>query len=414
MTDLDEAARAVLRANDRGGYTVPTAGLYPYQWNWDSAFAAWGFATFDTDRAWLEVETLMAGQWPSGMVPHILFHRPDPGYFPGPEVWGPVPGPIPSSGISQPAVAASAVARIWALDPDRARLAALFPRLLAWHRWWMGWRVSAGGAAFITHPWEAGRDNAPDWDGGMAALDPSGIAPYQRRDTGHVDAAMRPTQADYDRYVWLVERGRRLAWDDAALARDCPLRIADPTVHFILLRAMRDLRTLAAALGADGAEIAAWIARLEAGASELWNPATGAYDARDLLTGRFAGCVSNASFLAWWAGLDAADMLPTLQRILAASPHPVPSHDPASPRFEPRRYWRGPVWGILNCLIATGLAEQGHATLAERIRAATAALIEAHGFAEYFDPETGAPAGGGHFTWTAAIWLTWASPTAAR
>ena len=30
--------------NDRGGYTVPTEGLYPYQWNWDSAFVALGFA----------------------------------------------------------------------------------------------------------------------------------------------------------------------------------------------------------------------------------------------------------------------------------------------------------------------------------------------------------------------------------
>ena len=96
---LDEQARAILRGNDRGGYTVPTAGLYPYQWNWDSAFAAWGFAQFDIDRAWLEMETLFSGQWPSGMVPHILFHRPDPGYFPGPDVWGADRGPIPSSGI---------------------------------------------------------------------------------------------------------------------------------------------------------------------------------------------------------------------------------------------------------------------------------------------------------------------------
>ncbi len=43
MQNLDEQARDILRANDRGGYTIPTAGLYPYQWNWDSAFAAWGF-----------------------------------------------------------------------------------------------------------------------------------------------------------------------------------------------------------------------------------------------------------------------------------------------------------------------------------------------------------------------------------
>ena len=39
--------------NDRGGYTVPTAGLYPYQWNWDSAFVALGFNQFDKiARGW--------------------------------------------------------------------------------------------------------------------------------------------------------------------------------------------------------------------------------------------------------------------------------------------------------------------------------------------------------------------------
>ena len=61
---LREAARAVLAVNDRGGYTVPTAGLYPFQWNWDSAFVAMGFATWDCDRALAELEHLAEGQWP--------------------------------------------------------------------------------------------------------------------------------------------------------------------------------------------------------------------------------------------------------------------------------------------------------------------------------------------------------------
>ena len=33
MATLDDKARAILRGNDRGGYTLPTAGLYPYQWH---------------------------------------------------------------------------------------------------------------------------------------------------------------------------------------------------------------------------------------------------------------------------------------------------------------------------------------------------------------------------------------------
>ena len=50
MTMRDDQARAILRGNDRGGYTVPTDMLYPFQWNWDSAFAAWGLAAVPPAR----------------------------------------------------------------------------------------------------------------------------------------------------------------------------------------------------------------------------------------------------------------------------------------------------------------------------------------------------------------------------
>ncbi|MEO0653296.1 MAG: hypothetical protein AAFY77_00355 [Pseudomonadota bacterium] len=413
---LDEQARAILSANDRGGYTVPTAGLYPYQWNWDSAFAAWGFATFDVARAWAEVETLFSGQWPDGMVPHILFHKDDPGYYPGPDVWGTEGhGPIPSSGISQPPVAASFVRAIWEADRDAgtARARALFPKLVAWHRWFMDWRTEQG-AVCITHPWEAGRDNAPDWDGALAGIDPVGVGEYTRRDTTHVDAAMRPTKYDYDRYIWLVQQGRRLGWDQAALRRENPFRVADPTMTFILMRAHRDLIWMGQALGEDVGEIEGWVETLTAGAATLWNPEIAAYDAYDTRAGKFAGCVSSASFLCWYGGVDDDRMLDQIARVWDAVTFPVPSHDPASDNFDAKRYWRGPTWGMINALIGIGLAAHGHVSHAERLRASTAELMAKHGFAEYFDPLTGAPAGGGTFTWTAAVWLAWASPQAGR
>lgn len=87
MNDLSHAAIDILKENDRGTYTVPTKGLYPFQWNWDSCLTALGQRHFDESRAWTEIETLFANQWPDGMVPHIVFHKPDDGYFPGPDVW---------------------------------------------------------------------------------------------------------------------------------------------------------------------------------------------------------------------------------------------------------------------------------------------------------------------------------------
>jgi hypothetical protein len=102
---------------------------------------------------------------------------------------------------------------------------------LAYYRWIMAARAESGAVA-ISHPWEAGRDNAPDWDEAMAGIDPTGVAPYTRRDTGHVDPRMRPTKADYDRYIWLVQFARERRWDEAAIAAESPFRVADPTMTF--------------------------------------------------------------------------------------------------------------------------------------------------------------------------------------
>ena len=79
----------------------------------------------------------------------------------------------------------------------------------------MDWRTTRDDAIIVTHPWEAGRDNCADWDSAMKLIEPVGVGEYTRRDTSHVDASMRPIKADYDRYIWLVQRGRRLGWDDA-------------------------------------------------------------------------------------------------------------------------------------------------------------------------------------------------------
>jgi len=89
----------------------------------------------------------------------------------------------------------------------------------------------------------------------------------------------------------------------------------------------------------------------------------------------------------------------------------VPSLDVRNKSFDGKRYWRGPVWAIMNTLIGMGMDEMGMKEGAE-LRKLTADLITEHGFSEYFDPRDGTPAGGQSFTWTAAIWLGWASPSA--
>ena len=403
-------AREVLRANDRGGHTVPTAKLYPYQWNWDSLFVALGWAEVDMGRAWLEIETLFRAQWPSGMVPHIVFWSRHATYSPGPEVWGTEDMTPPTSGISQPPVAATVVRRL--AEMDRLPGVELIDSIERWHRWWHSARDPAGrGVIAIAHPWESGRDNSPDWDAPLAAVDTSTVGTYERRDLELVDEAMRPHAVEYDRYLALVGFGVSQGWDDAAIANSNPFWVADPGISAILLRAERDLQWLQDSTGIDSADTVRRIERLESGFEQFWNPAVGNYCSLDLRTGAFAAAGTSASFLAMYAGIDhhAAELVAELEAWAEESNFVVPSFDPRHTAFEPLRYWRGPVWCMVNYMIATGLADLGYGDWAERVRVSSRDLILRSGMAESFDPITGGAVGGSNFAWTAALWLAWAS-----
>jgi mannosylglycerate hydrolase len=409
-------AREILVRNDRGGYTVPNGRVYPFQWNWDSAFVSLGFAAFDLERAWRELLTLFDGQWEDGFLPHIIFWKDDAGYFPGPAVWG--TGRTPqTSGITQPPVAASAVRDLWERS-DRAVfrqcLEELFPKLLAWHKWFARVRDPLGnGLALIVHPWESGRDNSPEWDAASSRIDTSRVGSYERRDTSHIDQSMRPTKLDYDRYVALVQFGRSLGWDHERIGRGSPFRVVDIGTTMILLRANRDLLALAEALGrdAEAAELRHNIARAEAGVSWLWNDRVGAYCSRDIISEESTGMVTGASFLSFYAGLrdEARDrrLLAHLERIASRTKYLLPSLDPAHPAFDSIRYWRGPVWAVINYLVGRGLLEAGHTLWGEKVRSDTRELIQQAGMYEYFCPLTGKGVGGDDFSWTAAIWLHW-------
>ena len=122
-TELVSAAREVLKANDTGRWTRPSPAQYPHQWNWDSAFISLGWATFDWDRACMEIESMLRARWREGMIPHIHY---DPryveAYFPGPDRWPntrqhtAVDGEL-TSGISNPTVLITAARLIGERQP---------------------------------------------------------------------------------------------------------------------------------------------------------------------------------------------------------------------------------------------------------------------------------------------------------
>jgi glycogen debranching enzyme len=413
VAELAAEAREVLSRNDRGGYTVPTEGLYPFQWNWDSAFVAMGFAVFDVDRALRELEMLVLGQWSDGMIPHIVFHAPAETYFPGPDVWGTAHDP-PTSGISQPPVLGTALRAVSerADAGHRDRIVRLFRSALASHRWWAAARDPEGsGLVAILHPWESGRDNAPCWDGALARVPESTSTPVRRRDTGHVEASMRPSDAEYRRYIHLVDAYRDVGWDPARMWAAAPFRVADVGLNAILLRAEEDLLALADRFGGpgDAAEIAGRAGRLAEALRGCWDEALGCFVSVDLVSGERIRSASSGGFLpvATGAPTDAqvAAMADRVADWRARGLLAVPSAPPEDPGFDSRRYWRGPVWPVVNWLIADGFARHGRSEVAAAVDADTLEAISAGGMREYFDPLTREALGGPSFSWTAAAVL---------
>ena len=425
----------MLRQNDLGGWTKPAPRLYPHQWSWDSAFIAIGLAHVDPDRALRELEVLFTAQWSDGRVPHIVFNPDSHDYFPGADVWAThalnsaAPRSPQTSGLIQPpvhAVAAWLLARV-AGDQLRPRLAALYPKLLAWHRYLATARdPESSGLLSIYHPWESGTDNSPRWDAALARVEVGDVPPYQRHDLKHADASERPTHAEYDRYLWLVEGLKAAAYDDERVHAAHPFVIKDVLMSAIFALANDALGQLARALGrptSDTVEIATWTDATTRAVEAAWDPDSRLALDVDVRAGQPIHVRTCAGLAPIVLPHGRRDLLESTVAVLvgeafAGQPGQafavIPSAVSGSPGYQPRAYWRGPAWPFINWLYWWALRQHGFAAEADALREANLRLLdrpEAR-FAEYFEPVTGEPLGSLEQSWTAAVTLDWL--TAAR
>ncbi|WP_162924565.1 glucosylglycerate hydrolase [Rubrobacter indicoceani] len=434
---LPEQAAAVLRLNDMGGWTKAAPALYPHQWSWDSGFISIGLAHLDSGRAINELRTLFDKQWDSGKVPHIVFNpeAPPNSYFPGPEHWtntGDFPGAPPyTSALCQPPIHAVGAWRIRELALERGDgaeigevdsfLAELYPKLLAWHRYLLTERDPQGsGLVTIYHPWESGTDNSPRWDAAMDAIEVGEMPGFRRRDLSHVeDVSERPTDGEYQRYIWLVEKIKRTRCHEEELQKTHPFRVKDVLMSAILVRANEVLLRIAEVVGAPQSERAEISRRAELGRAGLelcWDEEYGLYLDYDVVSEKplrsrtvagfgplFAGGTDEGRVRRMLATMDSRHFLGD-ERL--ARPLP-PSTSPSEARFHPRSYWRGPVWPVVSWLLWRSLLDLGEKSRADRILNESLEQISTGGFAEYFEPFTGGPLGSGDQSWTAAVVLDW-------
>ncbi len=372
-------AERVLRQNwlegERDGtafaYTRPDPTRYPWQWYWDSCFAAVAWRGFDRSRSRRELESLLAAQREDGFIGHTIF-------------WD---RPVSLSRLPFYNVASRRAFQTETIQPPLLawawRLAvgdpAADPRIGAQVEWLARNRDLEGdGLLWIVQPDESGLDASPKFD-----------EVWGRRANGRIG------------FPCLVRRNRRLGFDAA--------RIGDaggPLLCEVLVNTFWSLSLQA--LGRPSATPAI--------VDRLWDEARGLFVDEARPGGLRPRTVTWASL----APLALPDLPEEIGRRLveehllsprefatAVAPPSVavsePSYEPGGGRGPIRRYWRGPTWVNSAWMVWLGLRRLGYDEEAARLTAGLFGAVEREGLREYYDPRDGSGLGAEHFAWSALV-----------
>jgi hypothetical protein len=351
-------------------YTCPSPNHYPWQWYWDSCFAAISWRRFDRGRSRRELESLLAAQREDGFIGHTIFWETPLAGFRRLTYNVTSRNALMTASIQPPALAWA-----WKIavgDPGEV------PGIRRHHEWLSENRDRDGdGLIWIVQPDESGLDASTQFD-----------AIWGRRAHG------------LPGFVGLVRRNRHLGYDlrriDAA---------GGPVCCEVVTNVLYNLSRLALGLPSLTDRI---VERMYDEQAELFRPLAVPEPSRPPAV--------------TWAAL-APLALPDLpapigQRLIQRHlldrsrfwlPYPPPSVSAADPSFSltdtnlfgrNRRYWRGPTWINSAWLLWLGLVRLGYGERASELAGRVAAMVTASGLREYYHPYTGAGMGAVDFAWS--------------
>ncbi len=371
------------RDGTRFAYTRPSPSRYPWQWYWDSCFAAIVWRRFDSARARAELETLLAAQRDNGFIGHTIF-------------WD---RPVALSRLPFYNVAARGSFQTETIQPP----------LLAW-----AWKIAVGDPAA-----EPRIGAQADWLSAERDLEGDGLLWILQPDESGLDASPK-----FDP-IWgwranarigfplLVHRNRRLGFD----ARRVRER-GGPVLCETLVNTLWSLSLQA--LGRPSVTPAL--------VDRLWD------ERRGLFVDRAEPGGIRPDPITWTAlaPLALPDLPEAIGRRLVEehllneneflTPVATPSVAASEPSYEPgghrgplRRYWRGPTWVNSAWLVWLGLRRLGYEQAASRLADGVIGAVEREGLREYYDPRTGVGLGATEFAWSALVAeLAEPDPAAAR
>lgn len=428
--DLIIKAQNILLENyQKSGYTIPCKGLYPFQWFWDSGFIALGYAYFDIEKAKNEITSLLNAQWQNGFIPHIIFHQKSKSYFPGPEFYKTELSKYSlknskSSGLTQPPVLGFILEKMLAITENKKEMMTFIKSIINKvyfnHQYLYKNRdPNNEGLAYIYHNWESGTDNSPVWDEVWNNLKVPKYE-FERRDTTHVNALQRPTNEEYNYYLHLVEIAKKYNYSDKKIAENSPFLIQDPLFNAILIKSNESLINLYEIIGNNDDKIKQlkmWQSKsIKSFNSKLFDEGLGVYVHYDIRNSKQIQLVTSSSFAPLFAKIPskkrASSMVNMLGNRFSNNNFLCASFDPTHEKFNPVKYWRGPVWINLNWMLFYGLKNYNFNDLANQIKYDSIFLIKEAGFYEYFDPRKSKDiqfdnvgCGGSNFSWSASLFL---------
>jgi hypothetical protein len=378
LTDAVVAeAERVLRQNLRRGesegvaysYTEPSPGRYPWQWYWDSCFAAIVWRRFDPAQARAEMESLLAVQRPDGFVGHTIFWR----------------RPVSLLRLGFYNVASRSALQTETIQPP----------LLAW-----AWRIAVG------DPAEEPRIAAQiEWLAANRDLEGDGLLWILQPDESGLDASPKfePVWGWHSNarigFPLLVRRNRRLGFD----ARRVRER-GGPVLCEVLVNTMWSLSLQA--IGRPSATPAL--------VERLWDERLGLF----LDEAQPGGARPQVLTWAALAPLALPDLPEGIGRRLVEqhllnereflTPVAPPSvaadelsYEPNGGRGPIRRYWRGPTWVNSAWMVWLGLRRLGYEEEARHLADGIVGAVAREGLREYYNPRTGKGLGAKDFAWSA-------------
>ena len=340
---------------------MPNQRKYPWIWLWDSCFHAIAWSRLGDSRGVTELESVLSLQLPNGFVAHM-------GYPTNPKaslaLWH-VPG---RSDITQPPMYGHALrvlaARGFAVDHMYGAATAGLNYLFA-HR-----RDPGSGLIRVVHPWETGWDDSPRWDGWR-------VAPFKERQ-------------------WNTrkrELARSIRLRDGAASANPGFDVGSAGFSALVAFNARELGELTANddLLSKASALARAIDNQWVDSRRTWSDV----------------CLAGPSRTSALRTLDAlfGVLVSENDRYLDGAfgeifdPHSFwrpcgPSGTAADePSYDPRRYWRGDAWPQELYLLMVAAQRRGRHGEADRLAEKLVLGCIGSGYAERWNPETGAGLG---------------------